>query len=116
VFANLLGNAWKFTRGESAPRIRVEGVQRADGTWYEISDNGIGFDMARADLMFKAFQRLHGDSIDGIGIGLATVKRILDRLGGDIEAHGTVGGGATFRFRLAPVRKVGTTRNELVRS
>lgn len=116
VFANLLGNAWKFTRRESAPRIRVESVQRADGIWYEISDNGIGFDMAQADRMFKAFQRLHGDSIEGVGIGLATVKRILDRLGGDIEADGTVGGGATFRFRLGPSSKPPTTRMELVRS
>jgi len=116
VFANLLGNAWKFTRRESAPRIRVEGVQRPDGIWYEISDNGVGFDMTHADRMFKAFQRLHGDSIDGIGIGLATVKRILDRLGGDIEAHGSIGEGATFRFRLGPSSKPATTRNELVRS
>jgi len=116
VFANLLGNAWKFTRRETAPRIRVESVQRADGIWYEISDNGIGFDMAQADRMFKAFQRLHGDSIEGVGIGLATVKRILDRLGGDIEADGTVGGGATFRFRLGPSSKPPTTRMELVRS
>ncbi|HXP91501.1 MAG TPA: ATP-binding protein [Fibrobacteria bacterium] len=116
VFANLLGNAWKFTRREGAPRIRVEGVQRPDGTWYEISDNGLGFDMAQADRMFKAFQRLHGDSIDGVGIGLATVRRILDRLGGDIEAHGAVGGGATFRFRLGPAAKTETTRMEPVRS
>ena len=116
VFANLLGNAWKFTRRESAPRIRVKSVQRADGIWYEISDNGIGFDMAQADRMFKAFQRLHGDSIEGVGIGLATVKRILDRLGGGIEAEGTVGGGAVFRFRLAPAARPATTRLEPVRS
>ena len=104
VFANLLGNAVKFTRSKPRPRIRVGAVQRPDGIWYHVSDNGIGFDMAYADKLFQAFQRLHGDAIEGIGIGLVTVKRIVDRLGGAIEAEGVPDQGATFRFRLGPVR------------
>ena len=102
VFANLLGNAYKFTRHAAQARIRVGSIRKSDGIWFEISDTGIGFDMAHSGRLFKAFQRLHGDSVEGIGIGLATVKKILDHMGGEIEAEGAVGAGATFRFRLGP--------------
>jgi len=111
VFANLLGNACKFTRETSDPRILVRAVERPDGTWFEIADNGSGFDMAYSDKLFKVFQRLHPDSIEGIGIGLATVKKIVDRLGGAIEAEGKPGEGATFRFRLEPSRTESVNRS-----
>ncbi|MEK7393641.1 MAG: histidine kinase dimerization/phospho-acceptor domain-containing protein, partial [Fibrobacterota bacterium] len=74
VFANLVGNACKFTRESPEPRISIRSFERPDGIWFEIADNGSGFDMAYADKLFKVFQRLHPDSIEGIGIGLATVK------------------------------------------
>lgn len=102
VLTNVLGNACKFIRPDSTQRIEIFTQERADGTWCVVSDNGMGFDMAYADKLFQAFQRLHSDSVDGIGIGLATVKKALDRLGGAIEAEGVVGAGATFRFRLGP--------------
>jgi signal transduction histidine kinase len=102
VFANLLGNACKFTNGVAAPLIRVDSERRPDGIWFQVADNGIGFDMAQSGRLFKAFQRLHGESVEGIGIGLATVKKIIDHLGGRIEAEGAPGSGATFRFRLGP--------------
>ena len=103
VFANLMGNACKFTRDKAHPRIWIGTVERPDGIWYEISDNGCGFDMAYADKLFKVFQRLHDDSVEGIGIGLATVKKAIDRLGGSIEAEAKLGEGAAFRFRLTPL-------------
>lgn len=104
VFDNLLGNACKFTRDVAHPRISIRAIEREDGIWFEIADNGMGFDMAHAGKLFQVFQRLHGDSIDGLGIGLATVKKIVDRLEGAIEAEGEPGRGATFRFRLEPAR------------
>jgi len=104
VFANLVGNACKFTRESSEPRISIRALERPDGIWFEIADNGSGFDMAYSDKLFKVFQRLHPDSIEGIGIGLATVKKIVDRLGGAVEAKATPGEGATFRVRLEPAR------------
>ena len=116
VFSNLMGNACKFTLAHRSPSIRVFSEERSDGIWYGVSDNGMGFDMAYADKLFHAFQRLHPDSVEGIGIGLATVKKALDRLGGAIEAEGIVGGGATFRFRLGPAANDTRDDVEAVRS
>lgn len=104
VFANVVGNACKFTRGRKDPRIGISSEERPDGIWFVVADNGCGFDMAYSDKLFQAFQRLHDASIEGVGIGLATVKRIVDRLGGSIEAQGRPGEGATFRFRLEPAK------------
>jgi signal transduction histidine kinase len=100
---NLLGNAWKFTARR--PRARIEvGRDRdeGDGTFY-VRDDGAGFDMAYADQLFGAFQRLHTSAeFEGSGIGLATVRRVISRHGGRIWAAGEVGRGATFRFTLPP--------------
>ncbi|HQF55533.1 MAG TPA: ATP-binding protein [Fibrobacteria bacterium] len=104
VFANLMGNACKFTRGVPDPRISIRTIERDDGIWFEVADNGIGFDMAQSGKLFQVFQRLHGESVDGLGIGLATVKKIVDRMEGAIEAEGAPGEGATFRFRLEPAK------------
>ena len=102
LFDNLLGNAWKFTRDTPGAWIEVGMVPAEDGTptWY-VRDNGAGFDAGYADKLFRPFQRLHSqDAFPGHGIGLASVKRIIERHGGDISAEGAVGRGATFRFTL----------------
>jgi len=101
VLENLLGNAWKFTGNN--PKAKIEfGVTQVDGrSAYFVRDNGAGFDMAYANKLFGAFQRLHAPSeFPGSGIGLATVQRIIHRHGGQVWAEGTVGQGATFYFTL----------------
>ncbi|MEO6227873.1 MAG: CHASE domain-containing protein [Thermomonas sp.] len=99
---NLMGNAWKFTRG--TPDALIEVGSEPDGTgssrWF-VRDNGAGFDPSYANKLFRPFQRLHSqDAFPGHGIGLASVKRIIERHGGEISAEGVVGQGATFRFTL----------------
>ncbi len=102
ALANLLGNAWKYTARAADAHIRVYAELRDDGRWFCIADNGAGFDMAHAERLFKPFQRLHRqEEFPGIGIGLATVQRIVQRHGGRIEARGEVGRGAVFCFSLA---------------
>jgi light-regulated signal transduction histidine kinase (bacteriophytochrome) len=101
VLENLQRNAWKFTG--SQPQARVEfGLTELDGTsTYFVRDDGVGFDMAYADKLFGAFQRLHKTTeFPGTGIGLATVQRIVRRHGGSVWAEGAVGQGATFYFTL----------------
>jgi signal transduction histidine kinase len=101
VVANLLENAWKFTGKRESTRIEF-GETRKDGkTVYFVRDNGDGFDMTYADRLFKAFQRLHSnEEFPGLGIGLATVQRIVHRHGGSIWAEGETGKGATVYFTL----------------
>ncbi|TCS72102.1 PAS domain S-box-containing protein [Sulfuritortus calidifontis] len=102
---NLLGNAWKFSAKAQAPRIEF-GARRQDGeTVYFVRDNGVGFDMAHAGKLFGAFQRLHHrDEFEGTGIGLATVRRIVQRHGGRIWAESAPGQGATFYFTIGLAR------------
>lgn len=102
VLENLLGNSWKFTRQNPNPCIEF-GMEDANGRVYYVRDNGAGFDMAYADRLFGAFQRLHGAAeFEGTGIGLATVQRVIHRHGGEIWADAEVGRGATFYFTLQP--------------
>jgi signal transduction histidine kinase len=99
---NLLDNAWKYSRGRSPARIEVDGFRDETGAAVlRVKDNGIGFDMNHAKRLFKAFERLHNDpAYPGIGLGLATVERIVRLHGGRIRALSSVGGGARFEFTL----------------
>jgi light-regulated signal transduction histidine kinase (bacteriophytochrome) len=98
---NLLQNAWKFTGRTARPVIRVGALERDAKRVYFVADNGVGFDMAHADRLFGAFQRLHhaGD-FPGTGIGLAIVQRIIRRHDGEIRAEAKEGEGATFFFSV----------------
>ncbi len=105
LLANLIGNAWKFTARESQPAIEVGCREEAEKTIYFVKDNGVGFDMAYADKLFRVFQRLHSAAdFDGTGVGLATVRRIVQRHGGTIWARSKEGEGAEFMFTLGTVR------------
>jgi signal transduction histidine kinase len=101
VLENLLGNAWKYTARADSPRIAVRAVQHEGRRAIAVQDNGAGFDMRSADRLFGLFQRLHSASdFPGHGVGLASVRRIVGRHGGDIWAEGRPGHGATFTFTL----------------
>ncbi len=101
VLENLLGNAWKFTRQQPKPRIEFGHGQYKGQAAYFVKDNGAGFDMTYAHKLFGAFQRLHAyTEYPGVGVGLATVHRIVQRHGGQIWAEGAVDKGASFHFTL----------------
>lgn len=101
VLRNLLGNAWKYTAHAEAPMVRLYADTANGITRFCVADNGAGFDMAHAEKLFKPFQRLHRqEEFPGIGIGLATVQRIVHRHGGEIQASAAPGQGATFCFSL----------------
>ena len=100
VWANLISNALKYSARREAPHVevdcRVEGAEAV----FLVRDNGIGFDKAHAHKLFEAFQRLHGAEFEGSGVGLATVRRIVQRHGGRIWAESAPEAGATFYFSL----------------
>ncbi len=102
VLQNLLGNAWKYTAQRAPAVIELGCAGEADGMcWFELRDNGAGFDMRYADQLFQPFQRLHRPhEFDGQGMGLAIVQRILQRHGGVITGQAQVDQGALFRFCL----------------
>ena len=102
VWANLLGNAFKYTRPRERARIEIRwSVDPAVGYTFDVHDNGVGFDTQYAQKLFGVFQRLHRASeFEGTGIGLALTRRILERHGGSIWAESQVGEGSVFHFSL----------------
>jgi light-regulated signal transduction histidine kinase (bacteriophytochrome) len=98
---NLLRNAWKFTAKREDAEIEFGCKERPGATIIYVRDNGAGFDPLLANRLFKPFQRLHkADEFPGTGIGLATVRRIMGRHGGEVWAEGEIDKGATFYFTL----------------
>jgi signal transduction histidine kinase len=101
VWANLLGNAVKYSRPREQAVVEVSGAREGDHMVYRVRDNGVGFDTEYAAKLFGVFQRLHSArEFEGTGVGLALVKRIVGRHGGEVWAEGQVGQGATFGFWL----------------
>jgi len=101
VLDNLLNNAWKYSSKTEHPEISFTQQQIKGQTTFVVKDNGAGFDMEGIDKLFVSFQRLHTEKdFAGTGVGLATVKRIINKHGGEIWAEAEVGKGATFYFTL----------------
>ncbi len=109
VLENLLGNAWKYTSKVEHAHIELNVHERSGELVYCVSDNGVGFDMKYVDKLFGPFQRLHREQeFEGLGIGLATVARIIHRHCGEIWAEGQVNQGAAFYFTLTGKRPTAT--------
>lgn len=100
VLQNLFSNAFKYSRGRTPPRVVFSGGGDRDADWFEIEDNGVGFEASKAAEMFKPFERLHASDFEGFGIGLTHVARIVERHGGSIEVTGAVDQGARFRVSI----------------
>jgi light-regulated signal transduction histidine kinase (bacteriophytochrome) len=118
VLENLMSNAYKFTGKKENAVIEVGTSTEGGRQTFFVKDNGAGFDTTQAAKMFTPFQRLHSSSeFEGTGIGLSTVKRIIERHGGTIWADGHVGEGATFYFTLgdAPASGQPAAAGELTR-
>ncbi len=102
VLQNLLSNARKFATGVAAPVVELRRDTLAGGqSGFIVEDNGVGFDSAHSGQLFQLFRRLHADpQFEGTGVGLATVRRIVERHGGRVSAEGKPGRGARFRFSI----------------
>ena len=101
LLENLLGNAWKYTGKCRKAEVRFERDPKQAAPTFVVRDNGAGFDMRFADRLFGVFQRLHSaNDFQGTGVGLASVRRIVRRHGGEIWAESEVDRGAAFHFSL----------------
>ena len=97
VFTNLLSNAFKFTRTAAEPRITIAARRREGFIHFRIADNGVGSPKGHTEKLFKVFQRLHGaQEFEGTGIGLANVRKIVERHGGQVCGEGDEGKGRPF--------------------
>lgn len=101
VLANLMGNSWKYTAGREEAVIEFGALESAGTTAFYVRDNGIGLDMEQSQELFKPFRRQIGEQAEGLGIGLATVERIVKRHGGRVWAEGEPGKGTTVHFILS---------------
>jgi signal transduction histidine kinase len=103
VLENLIGNAWKYSARQAQAQLRFDCRTHDGRLIFCVADNGAGFDMRNADRLFGVFQRLHSaNDFPGTGVGLASVKRIVRRHGGDTWAESDPGHGARFYFTLQP--------------
>jgi light-regulated signal transduction histidine kinase (bacteriophytochrome) len=101
---NLIDNAWKYSSKKAQAKISFGVLRQRGREVYFVRDNGAGFDMKYAQDLFRVFQRQHSaESYEGTGVGLATVKRIINRHGGTVWAEAAVGEGATFYFTIPSV-------------
>jgi len=105
VFQNLIGNALKFRREGKKPKIHISARKEDNEYVFSVSDNGIGLEEEYSDRIFEVFKRLHAiGEYQGAGIGLAIVKRIIDRHGGKVWVESKLGKGSTFYFTV-PIKK-----------
>jgi light-regulated signal transduction histidine kinase (bacteriophytochrome) len=103
IFVNLVSNALKFSRSRPDAAVHIGSTLHDGATAYFVRDNGVGFEMKYASKLFNVFQRLHTvREFEGTGVGLAIVRRIVERHGGRVWAEARVGEGATFYFTLSP--------------
>ena len=101
VWQNLLDNAAKYSARVAAPKVSVDSHREGGRTWYRVTDNGAGFDMAKAASLFQPFQRLHASNqFEGVGVGLSLVRRIVDHHGGEIRLRSAPGVGTVAEFTL----------------
>ena len=100
VFQNLIGNALKYRKPDVPPQVEITAAADSDEWIFCVRDNGVGFDPKNTDKIFGIFKRLHGREIPGTGIGLAMVKKIVERHGGQVWAESEPGKGSAFYFRL----------------
>ncbi|WP_162418562.1 PAS domain S-box protein [Cyclobacterium roseum] len=117
VFQNLIGNALKYTRADTPPRIAVHAEAEGDFWKFSVEDNGIGIDSSYHEKIFIIFNRLHSDrEFAGTGMGLAIVKKIIENLGGKIGLDSTIGKGSTFYFTIPrTLSSVDSNRQENVK-
>jgi light-regulated signal transduction histidine kinase (bacteriophytochrome) len=102
ALSNLIGNAWKYSGKTPGAKIEFGSIEKGGQTIYYVRDNGAGFNMKFANKLFEPFARLHSDrEFPGTGIGLAIVKRVIEKHRGTIWAESEIGKGATFYFTLS---------------